>query len=127
VALGLTAFVLVIAIRRGLHFHTQTGWLLPLDFLLQGWPLIAVNALFYAYLCWLGFWFIRGTAGAERFFMMGWFAKILLSPLETLRPEWAAAINHLGTLGLAVALLAALWILLQKLGADRRPDSRSTT
>lgn len=126
-ALGLTAFVLALAIRRRLHFHTETGWLLPLDFLLHGWPLIAVNALFYAYLCWLGFWLIRGTAGAERFFMMGWFAKILLSPLETLRPEWAAAIKHVGTFGLAVALLAALWILLQESGADRSHDSRSTT
>jgi hypothetical protein len=72
-----------------------------------------VNVAFYGYLCWLGFWFIRGTAGPERLFMVGWFANILLSPLETLRPQWAVAIKHIGTLGLAVALLAAFSLLLR--------------
>jgi hypothetical protein len=82
-AAGLTAFVLALAIRGGLHLgHTESGWLLPLDFVLRGWPLIAVNVAFYGYLCWLGFSFIRGTAGPERLFMVGWFASILLSPLD---------------------------------------------
>jgi hypothetical protein len=55
--------------------HTR-GWLLqPLDFVLHGWPLVAANVVFYGYLCWLAFWFIRGTHGRERVVMVGWFAK----------------------------------------------------
>jgi hypothetical protein len=110
VALGLTAFVFALAV---LHWgHTKSGWLLWLGFVPQGWPQIAVNVVFYGYLCWLGFWFIRGTGGRERFFMVGWFVSILLSPLERVRPQWAAAFEHIGTLGLAMALLAALSLLL---------------
>jgi len=109
VALGLTAFLFALAIRGDLHLgHTESGSLLPWDFLLHGRALIAANIALYLYLCWLGFWFIRGTSGPERFFMAGWFANILLSPIETLRPQWAGAIRHIGTLGLGVALLAAL-------------------
>lgn len=109
-ALGLTAFVFALKI---LHWgHTQTGWLLPLDFVLHGWPLIAVNVAFCCYLCWVGFWFVRGTAGQERFFMMGWFLDILLLPLEKLLPQWAVPIRHVGAFGLAVALLAAVSLLL---------------
>jgi hypothetical protein len=73
---------------------------------------MVVNVFFYAYLCWLGFWLIRGTAGPERFFMVGWFAGFLLSPLHMLGPQWAVAIKHIGAFGLAVALLAALSLLL---------------
>lgn len=112
VALGLTAFVFALAI---LHWgHTKSGWLIPPLYFgaRRSWPLIAVNVAFYGYLCWLGFWCIRGTVGLERFFMVGWFVNILLSPLERLRPQWAVAIKHIGTLGLAVALLAALSLLL---------------
>lgn len=88
VAVGLTTFVFALALRGGLHLgHTESGWLLPLDLVLHGWLLIAVNVAFYGYLCWLGFWFIRGTEGRERLFLAGWFANILLSPLEKLRPS----------------------------------------
>jgi hypothetical protein len=110
VALGLTAFVFALAV---LHWgHTKSGWLLSLGFVPHGWPQVAVNVVFYGYLCWLGFWSIRGTLGRERFFMVGWFVSILLSPLERVRPQWAAALEHIGTLGLAMALLAALSLLL---------------
>ena len=113
VALGLTAFVFALAIRGGLHLgRTESGSLLPFDFVLHGRALIAANVAFYLYLCWLGFWFIRGTAGPERFFMVGWFAGILLGPIESLRPQWAGAIRHISTFGLGVALLAALALLL---------------
>jgi len=114
VALALTALVFAQEIRGVLHFpRTKPGWLLPGDFILHGWPLIAVNALFYSYICWLAFWFIRGTAGRERFFMAGWFAGILLWPAKMFRPEWAVAIKHIGAFGLLVALLAALSLLLE--------------
>jgi len=125
VAAGLTAFLLALAIRGGLHLgHMESGWLLPLDFVLHGWPLVAVNVAFYGYLCWLGFWFIRGTVGPERLFMVGWFANILLSPYEKLHPQWAVAIKLICTLGLAVALLAAFSLLLRPSGVA---NSRGST
>jgi len=78
---------------------------------------------FYAYFCWLAFWLIRGTKGPERLFMVGWFAGILLSPVETLRPQWAAAVKHIGALGLAVALLAALSLLLRPSDVANSPGT----
>lgn len=109
-ALGLTALVLALTI---LHWgHTKAGWLFTAGSVLHGWLLVAVNVLFYGYACWLGFWLIRGTAGPERLFMVGWFAGLLLSPLHTLGPQWAVAVKHIGAIGLAVALLAALSLLL---------------
>jgi hypothetical protein len=112
VAVGLTAFVFFLAIWFGSHAgHARSGWLLPLDFGLHGWSLIIPNVVFYGYLCWLGFWFVRGTEGRERAVVLGWFADILLSPLKTLRPDWAVTIGHIGTFGLAVALLAAVSLL----------------
>jgi hypothetical protein len=74
---------------------------------------MALDAFFYCYVCWLAFWFIRGTAGLERLFVVGWFARVLLSPLEIVRPGWAVAIKQIGAFGLAVALLAALSLLLK--------------
>jgi hypothetical protein len=123
----LTAFEFALAIRSGLHLgRTEPGSLLPWDFLLHGRALIAANVGFYLYLCWLGFWFIRGTAGPERGFMVGWFANILLVPIESLRPQWAGAVRHIGTFGLGVALLAALALLLTPVnvsGSNGRTDA----
>jgi len=108
-----TGFVFALAVRDILRAgHTKSGWLFT-SAVSHGWPWLALNVFFYAYLCWLAFWFIRGTAGTERVFMVGWFAGILLSPLETLRPHWAVAITHIGAVGLVVALLAALALLLK--------------
>jgi hypothetical protein len=124
-ALVLTAFLFTLAIRGGLHLgRTESGSLLPLDSMVHGRALMAVNVTLYLYFCWLGFWFIRGTAGPERLFMVGWFANILLSPLETLRPQWAVAIQHIGTFGLGVALLAALSLLLTR---SHVPDTSGRT
>jgi hypothetical protein len=109
---GLTALVFVLAIWFGSHpGRARSGWLLPLDFMLRGWSLIIANVVFYGYLCWLGFCFVRGTKGRERVVMLGWFADILLSPLKTLTPDWAVTIGYIGTFGLAVALLAAVSLL----------------
>ena len=103
----------VLAIRDVLHVgHTKAGWLF-ISPLVRGWPSVAPSVFFYGYLCWLAFRLIRGTAGTERFFMVGWFAGILLSPLEILRPHWAAAITHIAAIVLAVAVLAALALLLR--------------
>jgi hypothetical protein len=112
VAVGLTAFVFALAVRDVLHLGHKRGWLLPLDFMLHGSPLVAASVIFYGYLCWLAFWFIRGTKGRERVVMVGWFATILLSPLQTLQHGWAMEIRYICTFGLAVALLAAVSLLL---------------
>jgi hypothetical protein len=87
-ALGLTALVFAQAIHGVYTTHSESGWFLGAP-RLDGWPLIAVNVFIYGYLYWLGFWFVRGTEGLERFFMAGWFAGILLWPLKMLRPQWA--------------------------------------
>jgi hypothetical protein len=105
VAAGLTALVFALAVRDVLHLGHKRGRLLPLDFTLHGWPLVAANVLFYGYLCWLAFWLIRGTKGRERVVMVGWFAAVLLSPLETLQHGWAMEIRYTCAFGLAVALL----------------------
>ncbi len=128
VALGLTAFVFALAVWSVPHLgHTKSGSLWPWDFLLHGWALIAANVAFYLYLCWLGFWFIRGTAGAERVFMVGWFANILLGPIGSLRPELAGAIGRIGTFGLGVALLAALALLLASADVSASNDRTDAT
>jgi hypothetical protein len=114
VAFVSTALVFVLAVRGPASGHPEAGWLFPPNVVLHGWPLIAVNVFLYGYMCWLGFWFIRGTAGRERFFMVGWVADILLWPLKMLRPQWAVAIRHIGAFGLGVALLATLALLLEQ-------------
>jgi hypothetical protein len=122
-ALGLTTLVFVQDIR-GLHRnHTEPGWFIGAP-LLHGWPLVAVNVFIYGYICWLGFWFIRGTVGRERFFMAGWFAGVVLWPIKMLRPGWALAVRYVGAFGLAVALLAAVALLLSPPDAADR-DSPS--
>src|SRR5690349_1817243 len=89
-AIAITAFLLALGIRNGLHIGTTpSGWLLPLDFILHGWPLVAVNVAFYGYLWWVGFCFVRNSHGRERIFVLGWATAILLWPLERLRPQWA--------------------------------------
>ena len=113
VALGLTGLVFALAFRDMLHAgHPKSGWLFS-SAVPHGWPGIALSVFFYVYLCWLAFWFVGGTAGTERVFMVGWFVGILLSPLEVLRPHWSSAIMHIAAIGLAVALLAALALLLK--------------
>jgi hypothetical protein len=51
VSVALTACVFVLAIRDVLVLSHRRGLLLPLDFLLHGWPLVAANVVFYGYLC----------------------------------------------------------------------------
>src|SRR6476646_2059319 len=97
-AMGLTALVLVQEIRR-LHPHpVGPVWLLGPP-LFHGWVLMAVNVLLYAYICWLAFWCVRGTAGRERFFMVGWFVGLLLWPLRMLWPSSSVPIGHIGAFG----------------------------
>jgi hypothetical protein len=80
--------------------------------MLPGWSVIVLNVAFYAYLCWLAFWFIRGTQGRERLFIVGW-SFILLSPLNTLGPQWSVTVKYIETFGLAVALVLAISLVLR--------------
>jgi hypothetical protein len=120
VALVLTTLVLGIGIRAGVHVDHKSAWLFPW----HGWPMIAINVCFYAYLCWLAFWFIRGTEGLERFFIVGWFVEILASPVGVLRPQWKIAINYVGLLAMAGAFVAALCLLLTPSDVAE-PDSKA--
>jgi hypothetical protein len=121
-ASALTAFCFAIKVVR--WGHTES-WLFTAGHVWHGWLPIALDVFLYGYLCWLGFCFIRGTKGPERFFMVGWFADILLSPLELLRPQWALEIKQIGAAGLAVALLAALSLLLKADPPSPRVESQS--
>lgn len=125
-ALGLTALIFANTV---LHWGVQTrsGWLRSTDFALHGWLLwliVGANVFFYGFFCWIAFWFIRGTAGPERFFMVGWCTGFVLSPLKLLGPTWAGVIKHIGAAALAVALLASLALLLKPLDVT---DSSSRT
>jgi hypothetical protein len=112
VAVALTAFVFAFAVRDVLHPHYMRQWPVPWYFLLHGWPLLAVNVVFYCYLSWLAFWLIRGTHGRERVVMVGWFVSILLAPLENVWRGPVAIMRYAEMFGLLVALLAAIAILL---------------
>ena len=110
VAFGVTAVYFILSLHWS---HRRSRWLFTDPFLREFWPLLVANVLFYAYVCWLAFWFIRGTKGAERIFIVGWFTEILLWPLRMLSPHWNAAVTQIGILGLAVALLASLSLLVK--------------
>jgi len=86
--------------------------------------LVAANVVFYGYLCWLAFWFIRGSHGRERVFVVGWFSAILLPPLEVLQHRFTVEIRYICAFGLAVSLLAAVSLLLQPTGTE---DSTART
>jgi hypothetical protein len=111
-AIGVTGFILSLTVRGGLHIgHTQPGWLLPIDYLLHGWALIAANVAFYLYLCWIAFCFIRGSEGREQIFMAGWCTHLMLYPVEKLWPLTDQAIQYIGSLALAISILAAVSLL----------------
>ena len=95
------------------YYANLSRWLVSPGLTPHGWPLVAANLFIYLYVCWLGFWFMRGTAGLERFFVAGWLAEILLWPLALLGRQ-AVVVKHVGALGLVVASLAAVALLLDR-------------
>ncbi|MBZ5527903.1 MAG: hypothetical protein LAN71_08390 [Acidobacteriia bacterium] len=113
-AVAVTAFLFARAIRGPLHpARTEFERLLQLDGLLHGWVAMAINIAFYASLCGGALKCIYDAGGRERLFMVGLFAKFLLFPLGILGSYWVETIGHIGMLGSAVALLAALSLLLR--------------
>ena len=117
VAVGLTLYVLVLAVRGGV-LHESSEWPVLRGFGLHGPLLILINVVLYAYLCWLGFVFVRSTHGRERLVMSGWFVDILLSPLTILLSESTVAVRIIGALGLTIALMAAISLLLRPARSD---------
>ena len=107
-AIALTAFVLVLAIRGAISSDSEGLWL---SFGLHGRILIAVNVAFYSYLWWLAYWFVRGSVGSERVFMVGWFTSALVSPLSLLSQHWSAFEHWVSSVALVVALLSAVSLL----------------
>lgn len=106
--------MLWLGVHASLHLgQTESGWLLPLDSLLHGWVLMAVNLAVYLYLCWLAFWFIRGTEGRERLFIAAFVFHLILWPVERLWPRSGTTIQYLGNFGVAVALFASVWLLIR--------------
>jgi hypothetical protein len=113
VAAVITASILALAIRGGLHpDRHQSPWLVPPSPLFPGWATIAINAFFYTWACWIGFWLIRATTGRERVFMTGFFTDIFVWPIRMWRPSWAVEVKHVVLIALTVALLAAVALLL---------------
>ena len=109
--------------KPGLYLNeARSKWLLGPS-LLHGWTLLTANVVLYVYICWLAFWFIRGIAKKKRYFVVGWFAGILLWPIRMFWPRSALPIKHIGTFGVGVALLAALALLLD----DSESISSSTS
>jgi len=108
-----TIYTLALVIRGGLHpNHVQSHWLAPPSPLFHGLALIAFNIFIYGWMCWIFFWLIRGTAGSERVFWIGWLVDILTWPIKILWPDWAGMARHIAAVGLAMSLLAGIAILL---------------
>jgi hypothetical protein len=110
-AVGLTAYVFALSVRDELYpAHTDFTWLFS-NGAPHGWLAIAANVAFYGFSCWAAFCVIHRTKGRERLFFVGWFG-FLLSPLKTLRPEWAESVRGLEFFGMTLSLVTALSFLL---------------
>ena len=110
VAIALTVFMLAVALRGAFLQTCYRTSRLPLDhfFGLSYWPLVVLNVAFYAYLCWLAFGFIRGSAGRERVFMVAWLTFILISPVKLLWPQLWVAEHFVSSIVMGVALVVAI-------------------
>ena len=118
-----TAYVLALAIRHLLHSpQPDSGWLITSAFLPRWLPPI-LNLFFYAVFCWMAITYTRAARGRERFFMLGWFTAILLSPFRSLGLRWSLTISYISALALGAALLAATSLALQR---PNFPGSRET-
>jgi len=102
VAFVLTGFVAGLTFRD-VFFRSADGtrWLFPVFFTQPRWAFLSIQLAFYGYLLWLCFVFFRAAQGKERVIVAGWFAVILLTPIETFisRPA-AGAIRYAEALGM---------------------------
>ena len=85
--------------------------------------LLAVNVAFYAYLLWLCIVFFRTAQGKERILVAGCFPGILLTPLQSLvSTTTATSIRYIEAASIAVAFVAAVWIMLEGTGREFPPS-----
>jgi hypothetical protein len=116
IALCSTGFIAVQSFRAVFsHAPRNSHWLFPLDFMsLPIWFGAIVNLSFYVCTLWACVEFYRIAQGKERIVVAGWFNVMLLSPVQNLvSPPHAAAIQWVKAAGMAVAFLAATYILLK--------------
>lgn len=116
IALALTGIIATMTFRAAfLPSPHHSHWLVPLVFSLPVWALWAVNVAFYGYLVWLCVVFFRVAIGKERVLVAGWFLLILLSPIQSLvSTSAAAAIQYIKAVSIAVALVAALLLVIER-------------
>jgi hypothetical protein len=116
IALCLTGFIAAQSFRAAFsHAPRNAHWLFPLDFIsLPIWVIAVVNVAFYLYLVWVVAMFYRIAQRGERVVVAGWFGVILLIPLQHLvSTPAAAAIKWVKAAGMAVASIAAAYILMK--------------
>lgn len=97
--------------KPGGLFVAKPDWLFS-GLWLHGWALISVNFAFWAYICRLGFSEMHESEGRQRLFVVGFFAGIVLWPVEWLEPEWAEPVKLITMAGLAFALCIGFSALL---------------
>ncbi len=120
-ALALTGWMTADAIRDTLKPPLQQFELpkfLALDFMLPHWMFVAVNIGFYLCLTWLAIAFFRSTAGKERAVVLGWSAKVLLTPLQGINPYVGYAIKYAQAACMMAALGACVSLLLTNRSRD---------
>ena len=129
IALCLTGFVAALTVWdvvsrsfQGAVYPSQQKlpWLLDLRFMLPPRAAVAVNVGLYAYLFYLGVVFYRMSQGKERVLVAGWFAGILLGPVQILPSVSAAVVDYAQSAGMVVAFIAAVYIL-REVSASANP------
>ena len=99
---------------------------LTIFFMLPKGARLVANAAFYGYLFWLCVVFLRRTHGKERVLVAGYCPGVLLAPIQTLVSPFAAiAIQCIKATGIAVAFVAALLILFERLRPLAAPSDSS--
>jgi hypothetical protein len=136
IALCLTGFVAALTVWnavsrsfRGVVYRSQHSlpWVIDLRFMLPARAAVAVNVAFYIYLLYLGVAFYRMAQGKERILVAGWFVGIFLGPVQILASVSAATIAYLQSAGILVALVAAVYILVNVPATETsRQASRNT-
>jgi hypothetical protein len=97
------------------HGVRNPHWMISLEpIALPTWLLAAVNASFFLYLVWVIVTFFRNAVREERLVFAGWLGVFLLIPLQQLvSPRAATAIQWVKASGMAVAFIAAAYILVK--------------
>jgi hypothetical protein len=122
IALCLTGLVTALSFRS-LFSRSQHNFhgLIDLPLSAPTWVVLAVNLGFYAYLFWVGIMFYRSARGKERILVVGWFAPVVLGPIQYLVSIPGAVTGYLRAICMTVAFVIAVYIFLETSGSDRPP------